>query len=216
MQIKKIYLLVLFILQLFILPSVAESQWEKVKNANAIEVYVKPVSGSTIKEFKAVTEVQSSMSSVLAVLEDTGSYTYWVHQCSEAKVLSQKSDYERIIYTVVYSPWPVLDRDIAVKAVISQNKKTTAVTITLTGLPEYIHTKPKRVRMQKLNGYWLIEPLGNGRVRVTYRLHSEPGGSVPVSLVNSALVDIPYNTLYNLKKMVNQSPYKDAKYDAVD
>ena len=214
MKIKKISILVLFI-SAIILPSMAQSPWERVKNSNGIEVSVRPVPGSAIKEFKAVTEVKASISSVIALFEDAGSYTKWMYRCTEAKVLSNKNDYERITYNVTSSPWPVSDRDIAVKSVISQNKSTAAVTIALTGLPEYIPAKPGKVRMTKLNGYWLIEPLGNGRLRVTYRLHSEPGGSVPESLVNSALVDIPYNTLYNLKKMVNQSPYKDAKYDLI-
>ena len=215
MKIKKVCVLVLFILSAVVLPSVAESPWESVKNANGIEVSVRPVSGSAIKEFKAVTEVKGSISSVLALFEDAGSYTKWIYRCTEAKVLYHKNDYERITYNVTSSPWPVEDRDIPVKSIISQNKKTAVVTIALTGLPAYIPAKPKKVRMTKLNGYWLIEPLGNGRLRITYRLHSEPGGSVPDSLVNSALVDIPYNTLNNLRKMVNQSPYKDTKYDMV-
>ena len=193
----------------------AESPWERAKNANGIEVFVRPVPGSAIKEFKAVTEVKGSISSVLALFEDAGSYTKWMYRCTEAKILHHKNDYERITYNVTSSPWPVEDRDIAVKSVISQNKTTAVVTIALTGLPEYIPAKSRKVRMTKLNGYWLIEPLGNGRLRVTYKLHSEPGGSVPDTLVNSALVDIPYNTLNNLRKMVNQSPYKDAKYDIV-
>ena len=130
-------------------------------------------------------------------------------------LLSKKNDYERITYNVVASPWPVEDRDMAVKSIISQNKKTGVVTIKLIGFPEYIPAKSKRVRMLKLSGYWLIEPLDNGRLRVTYSMHSEPGGSVPDSLVNSSLVDIPYNTLNNLKKMVARSPYKDAKYDEI-
>ena len=208
-------MLVLFILPLTILPVAAESQWERVKNANSIEVYVRPVSGSAIKEFKAVTEVQSSISTVLALFEDTGTYTLWMYRCSEAKLLYQKNVYERITYSVLSSPWPVEDRDIAIKSVISQNQKTAVVTIRLTGLPEYNPVKPKKVRMLKLSGYWLLEPLGNGRLRVTYCTHSEPGGSVPDSLVNSSLVDIPYYSLFNLKKMINRSPYKDAKYDIV-
>ena len=215
MKIKKISMFVLGILALTIFPLLAEGQWERVKNANAIEVYVRPVSGSAIKEFKAVTEMQSSISSILALLDDTGSYTKWMYRCTEARHLYKKNDYERITYNVVSSPWPVEDRDIAVKSVISQNKKTAVVTIKLTGLPEYIPVKAKKVRMVKLNGYWLLEPLGNGRLRVTYSMHSEPGGSVPDSLVNSSLVDIPYNTLLNLKKMVNQAPYRDAKYEEV-
>ncbi len=189
----------------------AENQWESVKNDNGIEVFTRPVPGAAIKEFLAVTVVQSRLSSVLALLDDTSSYTKWIYRCSEASVLLKKNEYERITYSVTALPWPVDPRDIAVKSITSQNKKTGAITVSLTGLPGYIPVKSGRVRMVKLNGYWKFEPLGNGRVRVTYSLHSDPGGSLPESLVNSSLIDMPYNTMYNMKRMVLQSPYKDAK-----
>jgi hypothetical protein len=192
-----------------------ESNWERVKNSSGIEIYTRPVSGSSIKEFRAVTVVQGSISSVLAMLDDTASYPRWMYRCTEAQLLSKKDVYERVTYTVTSSPWPVDPRDIAVKSVISQNKKTFVVTVSLSGLPGYIPAKSGKVRMARVNGCWMLEPLGNGRVRVTYRLHSEPGGSVPDSIVNSSLVDIPYNTLYNMQRFVLQPPYKDARYKEI-
>lgn len=192
-----------------------ESNWERVKNSSGIEIYTRPVTGSSIKEFRAVTVVQGSISSVLAMLDDTASYPRWMYRCTEAQILFKKDMYERVTYTVTSSPWPVDPRDIAVKSVISQNKKTFAVTVSLNGLPGYIPAKSGKVRMTRVNGCWMLEPMGNGRVRVTYRLHSEPGGTVPDSLVNSSLVDIPYNTLYNMQKLVLQSPYKEAKYKEI-
>lgn len=202
---------------LFIFTSLhaSEIQWERVKNSSGIEVYTRAVSGSAIKEFRAVTVVRGSLSSVLAMLDDTGSYPRWMYRCTDASLLAKKNIFERITYTVTSSPWPVADRDIAVKSVISQNKKTLAVTVAISGLPEYIPAKPGKVRMTKVNGYWMLEPLGNGQVRITYRLHSEPGGKVPDSLVNSSLVDIPYNTLYNIQRLVLQPPYKDARYKEI-
>lgn len=192
-----------------------EQNWERVKNSSGIEIFIRPVPGSAIKEFRAVTVVQGNLSSVLAMLDDTVSYPRWMYRCTEAQLLSKKDMYERVTYTVTSSPWPVDPRDIAVKSVISQNKKTLIVTVSLNGLPGYLPVKSGKVRMNRVNGYWMLEPLGSGRVRVTYRLHSEPGGTVPDSLVNSSLVDIPYNTLYNMQRLVMQSPYKDAKYKEI-
>lgn len=187
------------------------NQWEGVKNEGGIEISLRSVPGSAIKEFRAVTSVQGRISSILALLEDYGSYTKWMHRCTEAKLLLKKNQFERVVYTVTSSPWPVEDRDIAVKSVVSQNKKTGAVTISLVGLPGYIPVRSGKVRVVRVKGFWLFEPVGKDRVRITYRLHSEPGGSLPESLVNKSLVEIPYNTLYNMKKMISMSPYKDAK-----
>jgi len=206
---------VLFSLFIFNSAQGVDSRWERVKNENGIEIYTRLVSGSSIKEFFAATVVQGSLSGVLAVLDDTGSYTKWMYRCSHAQLLLKKNESERITYTVTSSPWPVEDRDMAVKSVISQNKRTGVVIVSLAGLPGYVPVKSGKVRITALIGYWLLEPLGNSRVRVSYSIHSEPGGSVPDTLVNSSLVDIPYNTLYNLRNMVLQSPYKEAKYRGI-
>lgn len=189
--------------------------WDTVKNSSGITVSVQSVAGSQIKEFMAIIETETTLSAIVAVLDDTSAYTLWNYRCSEAVLLQKKGDFERITYMVTRSPWPVAERDIAVKSVISQDPKTGVVTVSLKGLPSYIPVKNGRVRMTSLSGYWKLEPLGARRVRVTYRLHSEPGGSVPDSLVNSSLVDIPYNTLWNLRNLVKQAPYRDARYSSV-
>ncbi|HRX49083.1 MAG TPA: START domain-containing protein [Spirochaetota bacterium] len=189
--------------------------WERVKNSGGITISVQKVEGSEIKEFMAVTVVESSLSSIIALLDDTKNYTSWNYRCSEAKLLYKKNDYERITYMVTGSPWPVAERDIAVRSVISQDKSSGVVTVSLKGLPGYTSEMNGRVRMTSLRGYWRLEPLGGGNIRVIYRLHSEPGGSVPDSIVNSSLVDIPYNTLWNMRNFVKRSPYRDAVYTIV-
>ena len=189
--------------------------WETVKSSGGIMVSVQEVVDSDIKEFMAVTVTESSLSAILALLDDTAGYTRWNYRCSEAKLLHKKNDYERITYMVTTSPWPVAERDIAVRSVVSQNRKTGVVTVKLSGLPDYISVKGNRVRMASLSGYWKLVPIGKGKVRVIYRLHSDPGGSVPDSIVNSSLVDIPYNTLWNMRNFVKNEPYRSARYSDI-
>lgn len=190
-------------------------QWNRVKQENGIEVFSRPVSGSEFIEVRVVTVVKGRISSALALLDNTPSYPAWMYRCTESALLSKKNIYERITYTVTASPWPVDDRDIAIKSVITQDKKTGIVTVTLNGLPDYIPEKPGRVRMTALRGYWKFEPLGNGNIRITNQIHSEPGGSVPDSLVNSSLIEIPYFTLYNMRRLITESPYRDAVYSGI-
>ncbi|HPS58083.1 MAG TPA: START domain-containing protein [Spirochaetota bacterium] len=185
------------------------SGWETVKEGNGIQLSVRPVPDSQVKEFMAVTVVDSSLSACVALLEDTPNYTQWNYKCIEAKLLQRKNDYERITYMATESPWPVENRDIAVKSVLTQDKKTGIVTIELKGLPDYIPGKEGRVRMASLSGYYKFEPFCSGKVRATYRLRNEPGGSVPESLVNGTVKDIVYNTLWNMRNFVQKNPYKN-------
>ena len=38
---------------------------------------------------------------------------------------------------------------------------------------------PAHVRVPTVRGYWLLEPVREGHVSVTYVIYSEPGGAVP-------------------------------------
>lgn len=200
---------------LFINSDLAAGNWELVKNEDDIRVYLRSVDNSSVREFMAETVTSSSLSAILALFDDIGSYTKWNYRCREAELLQKKNDRERVIYMVMASPWPVSDRDMEVKCVLSQDKKTGNVTIALTGIPGFTAARQGRVRMTSLVGYWRLEPLGKGKVRVVYSMHSEPGGNIPYNLINRSLVDISFNTLLNLKKMIRLSPYKEAGYNFI-
>jgi len=211
----RIYLLLLFI-TLFTTSSVlSSSDWKTLKDSSGIQLSVRPVQNSQVKEYMAVAVFESSLSSPVALLEDTPNYTIWNYRCIEAKLLFKKNDYERITYMATESPWPVENRDIAVRSLLSQDRNTGIVTIQLTGLPGYVPARDGRVRMASLTGCWIFEPMGNGKIRAAYRLHNEPGGSVPESLVNGTVKDIVYNTVWNMRGMVQKTPYKNISLDYI-
>ena len=76
------------------------------------------------------------------------------------------------------APWPVADRDAITLNVISQNQVTLVVTIGISGVPDFVPTKPGLVRVEKLKGFWQFSPLENGIVEVVYQVHNEPGGNL--------------------------------------
>ena len=191
------------------------SGWKTVRDRYGIVVRIRSVENSDIDEFLADMTFNTSMSSLLALLDDTASYTEWHFNCSKATLLYKKNNYERIIYMVTTSSWPVSDRDIAIQSILSQSKESGVINIELEGLPDYIPPEEGVVRVSSLRGFWRLEPQGKGRVKVVYSLHSEPGGSVPGSIVNSMLVEIPYNTMFNMRRMVGRAPYRNAHYSSI-
>jgi hypothetical protein len=46
---------------------------------------------------------------------------------------------------------------------------------------------------------------------VTWQHHTEPGGSIPNWLVNKLIVDTPFNTLRNLRSIVQEEKYEKVK-----
>lgn len=207
-----------FLVALLLVPGIvmAEEAWQLKKEKNGIQVFVRKVPGSELKEFRGVTYLKGvTLSSLLATLDITEGYTRWLHNCGEARLLKKVSQHERYNYMVTKAPWPVSDRDSVMHSVVSQNPKDLTVTVRMQSVADFMPPVKGRVRIPKLAGLWIYKPLDNGSVMVVYQLHSEPGGKLPASLANTAVVDLPYFTLMNLTKIIQEPQYRDAKYAEV-
>ncbi len=195
----------------FIFPNMAHA-WDLAKKQNGITVHTRSVKGSNFKEYKAVANIKASLSSMVAIVEDVTAYPSWIHTCKEGKLLKRINEKETYNYTVNDAPWPVSDRDAAVHNKISQNPEGGVVTIEIKGIPHYIPEKTGLQRVKKIDGFWRFTPLGNDTVEVVYQVHSEPGGNLPSWLVNSVVVDQPFYTLVNMKKVIDRPKYRKAAY----
>jgi hypothetical protein len=204
-----IFLLLAFICSIMSTRS-ANAQWELAKDKDGIKIFLRTIPGSKIKEFKGVTNINSSLDSILAVLNDTEACPKWIHNCKDALTLSETSFYEGYIYQVIDFPFPVTDRDLILHSVMTQSADTKEVTIKLTAVPDNI-SETKNVRIKKSDGFYLLKPLPDGSIEVTWQHHTEPGGGIPKWLVNSLLVDTPFKTLNNLREIVKEEKYQRAR-----
>ena len=56
--------------------------------------------------------------------------------------------------------------------------------------------------MKEANGYILLKPVG-GKTEITYYMHSDIGGEIPVWMANKYIDNLPYQTLSRLNNIVN-------------
>jgi len=204
-------LLITLAIPLLLIQADAPNEFSLEKDKNGVKVYTRKIEGSALKEFKGVTAIKTSLTSLVAVMDDTDSYTRWLHEVTQAKLLKAMNLKERITYTVIHAPWPVSDRDTATYSKISQHPKTKAVTILLQGQPNAYPLQPGKVRVPALKGFWQFIPSSSGWVTVVYQVHSEPGGSIPDAIANATAIDIPYNTLLKLHSIVKEEKFQNAK-----
>ena len=193
----------------------AQNDWEVSLEKDAIRIYTREVANSKFKEYKGETLVKSSLSSLVSVLNDVSNQKNWFYNCAEAKRLETTSKTEGYNYFVQTAPWPVTDRDLIVKYALTQNPKTKVITIDLTGVKDFIPVMPDKVRVPSLKGQWVFTPLGKGIIKIVYQVHSDTGGSVPAAIANASCIDIPYNTLLNMKKEIEKPKYKNAVIDGI-
>lgn len=188
-------------------------EWSESKRKKGIQVLTRPFVGSNLDEFLGRTEVDASISQVVALLTDPASCKNLYHQCKELTVLSG-TEKKSIVYLRNGAPWPVNDRDLIMDRGFEQNEKSLATVMKIKRLDSNARPVPSGVtRMENFEGVWRIIPQTNGKLKIEYQAHFEPGGSVPQSVINLVLTDTPYESLLNLKTLVDEGKHKDTKFD---
>lgn len=189
------------------------AEWSESKRKKGIQVFTRPFAGSNLDEFLGRTEIDASISQVIALLTDPASCKNLYHQCKELTVISG-TEKKSIVYLRNGAPWPVNDRDLIMDRGFEQNDKTLATVMKIKRLDSNARPTPSGVtRMENFEGVWRIIPQSNGKLKVEYQAHFEPGGSVPQSVINLVLTDTPYESLLNLKTLVEEGKHKDTKFD---
>ena len=186
----------------------AESPWYLEREEDNIDVYLAKVKGSTVKTFRGVVTVDSSLNSVLSLITDASSYPRWLYKCKSAKMIKFVSYNEVFSHVVTDMPWPLIDRDSIIHSTKTQNVSTKKVTIRISEQPEMIEKISNRIRITNIKGLWELTPLQNGRLKILFQMSVDPGGGIPKWLVNSMLIDIPFYTLQNLRRIAKEPQYQ--------
>jgi hypothetical protein len=215
---KKIFYLcfLLFIFTLFTgFNSGKEKKWKLEKYKNGIKIFSNVPEGETIKQVKAFTTVNSSLSTIISVLIDVPNYTQWIYNCSESNCLKKINNYSMIYYSVSDVPWPLYNRDLVLKNTVSQNKKTKVIYSISTPVVNVVPKKKGMIRIENMYGKWTITPKENGIVLLEYFLKLDVGGNVPDWIVNLFIENGPYQSMLHFKENLSLIKYKNAKLDFI-
>ena len=145
-----------------------QGNWVLKKDENGIAVYTRFAENSPLKEIRAVTVVESSLSAIVALLLDVKNYPHWIYACSDASTLNVVNNHEEDHYQVTHLPWPLDNRDMIWHFKVEQDEATKIVTITNTSEPDYIPEKKGTVRVQRVQSSYRLTPLDSGKVNVEF------------------------------------------------
>lgn len=184
--------------------------WTFKHEKSGIKVFYKD-EDTGIYDLKLVFSVHASMHALATLLTDVESYTKWVYKTNESWRVRTVSDTEMYYYNSSDFPWPMSDRDVVVRSNISYNPETKTLISASKAVSGQVDLRKDRVRMDVTDTRWHCADKGNGDIEIEYTLKSDPGGVLPDWLVNMALDWGPVETMKNLKKMLNEEKYRNAK-----
>ncbi|MBF0532592.1 MAG: hypothetical protein HQL23_05775 [Candidatus Omnitrophica bacterium] len=180
----------------------AEHPWQTRIKKDGITVSTRKVDGSPIIEYQADVIVDASLAQVTALFEDDLKTPLWYYQCVKAESVEKIIPDKKISYVVLHLPFPVAERDAVFQTIRSTDPASGVVTYIQTALPTRLPEHKGKIRVLYLNSIWRFAPQADGRTEMYFRQHSNPGGSIPVFLVNKLSVEIPFYSLKNFRKLV--------------
>jgi hypothetical protein len=183
-----------------------QEDWDLRRNQDGIIVYTRKKVNADALEFKALTSVNASVSTLVKVLKDVESYHLWMKDLKTAKRIKTVSENEWYAWYGAEVPWPLEDRDVIYQLKLSRYKDKTV--ITLESKPDYIPEKGDYVRMNTAEGKWVFSPMSDTETQVLYQFFADPEIKVPLWIMNMFIVDGPFETLKDLKKIAKEDRYK--------
>jgi hypothetical protein len=201
-EMKKITLILTF----FILPCVvlAQEKWDLKKSANGIKVYTRKLDNEKFKEVKVLCEINAPAERLISVLQNVAHHKDWVYQTKLSYLVSRRGRDTVTYYSEVMVPWPVSNRDFVVQLAFHRDSANKVLKIRATSIPKLLPEKPDIVRVPYSLGLWNVYTLPDNRIKIEYTLSVNPGGSLPVWLVNLTATAGPFDSFKKLKEILEK------------
>ncbi len=199
----------LLLLLVFILSTPYENavnKWTLYKDSGDVKVFYRKSSNSRINELKILTRINSNLSTIVEAITDVPAYPKWVYGASSSKLIGQKNAWEQTYYNMLDFPWPLSDRDVAIRTKITQNKESKIVESVSISDPYATPELKDVVRIRNFHSQWTFTPKTN-YVDAEYVFSSDPGGNLPAWLINMALDEGPLKTINGLKSIIASGKY---------
>ncbi len=190
-----------------------EKNWKLIKDKKGIKVWSRSVDISPIKSFKGVTEFETSVSALTALMFDTEYLTSWMELTDFAEVIKLVGKTEMYRYTINKPPWPVNPRDACSVLKGYYYPETGAVFMRVQQTPDLLPRNKKYIRIPIIMGYYKIVPKLNGKVEFTFEAIVEMGGWLPKWIINFWLAEVPHGTFRSIQGAMPLDRYKNYKYD---
>jgi hypothetical protein len=186
------------------------NDWKMATNSQEVTVYSRTRSGSKLKEFKAVGEIDASSRAVHAVIDDLDGYPSFIPYVTECRLIRREDDSSLITYQRL-SPKICQDRDYTLR--VRKQSWPAADGFVYSNRWEPANElgpaeKKGIVRVKICEGSWLLEPDGATKTRATYSVYTDTGGAIPVFIANRVSQMGIGRLFAAVRKQV-----KDPKYD---
>jgi len=200
------YLIIFCLIDVLIQPAdlLAESPWQLHQKDNELTVYTRKAEDAVGNEFKAVIIIHQPAEVVGTVLMDIPTYSKWIDGCMDVKLLNKKNDSNNEVYMAINAPWPFYNRDIIYRI---KNGATDGEerTIIRGKAIEKANVLARKGYVRVTDAYFnvALEKITDSSTKVIYQSETDASFNMPSCLLRKIYGNMIYNSMVNLKKLLN-------------
>jgi hypothetical protein len=198
---KNLFLVLFFALTL---NASAQKDWELSKDNDDIKVYTRKTDSSNFKSVKVEAVFTGTSEKLAGILMGVDKNIKWVYKTKSLHLIKRFSANELLYYAETSLPWPMRNRDQAIRINLFPDSINHALKITTVGEPKAIPVTSGIVRVPYFLGVWQVKEISNEKISIEYYLNVDPGGSIPAWISNMFAAKGPYETFVNLSKLLKQ------------
>lgn len=175
-------------------------EWKEQKSKDGITVYTKKFA-SGYKATRALVTINSSPTEIYKIITEYENLPNWLYQIASSEILND--DPLSTVYYTVNTPFPVKNRDLVLRNE-TEYLEDGMIKINFKAVPDIYPISKKHVRIDIVEGYWLLTPKEDGKTEVVHYSYTEPTG-VPSWLLNTFISNAPLHNMSELRKIAEKS-----------
>ncbi|MEX6689693.1 START domain-containing protein [Danxiaibacter flavus] len=183
--------------------SYSQTDWKLVKDKDGIKVYTAPSHSSKFKAIKVECDMPGTFDKFISVLQDIPKQTEWVYATKKAYLVKKVSDNELYYYAETSIPWPMTNRDAAIKLESKKDSEKNTLLVTQTAVSNVVPKKKDIVRVASLDGRYEVST-ADKKLHVVYYINIDPAGDMPPWIVNIFSTKGPYETFKALRERMEK------------
>ncbi len=192
-----------FLLLVFELPLLAQNDWTIQKEKDGIRISSRHSPTSPFDDTRVELDLSGNIDQLEAILVDVSKYKEWSYATKISRLVKSLGPGKLIYYTEIEVPWPATNRFFYANFELKKNLTERSMHVMAVNIPGYQPVPKDLVQVPLTRGTWHITTISNKSIHVDYILEMNPGGSLPVWVLNLFSTKGPMETFENIKKKMS-------------
>lgn len=194
------FLRTLLLLLIFESPLFAQNEWTIQKEKDGIKISSRHSPTSPFNDIRVELDLTGNIDQLEAILVDVSRYKDWSYATKVSRLVKSMGAEKFIYYTEIEVPWPATNRFFYANFELKKKLAERSMYVTAENILNYQPVPKDLVQVPLTRGTWNITTVTNKSIHVDYMLEMNPGGSLPVWVLNLFSTKGPMESFENIKK----------------